>query len=143
LEQKIVMNKAIKFYFTFFEILSILIIVYLLIDKNEFNTEKICALAIIATLSVIGIVYDIYLLRFKLIIGEKDFKFRKFFKIYKFNYDEITGIEYKRVAFGDISYVIKLNKKKVEIAPILKNKVVIDKKLTDLGIFQKYPRYKY
>ncbi len=100
-------------------------------------------MSIIVTLSVIGIVYDIYLLRFKLIIGEKDFKFRKFFKIYKFNYDEITGIEYKRVAFGDISYVIKLNKKKVEIAPILKNKVVIDKKLTDLGIFQKYPRYNY
>lgn len=119
------------------------IILFLIFDKNEFNAEKICAITLIAILALIGLVYTFYLFSYKIIIRSEGFSVRKFFIIKTFEINDITNIEYKRVAFGDYTYVVKFKNGKMEVSQLLKDKALIDRVLAEKGFFKKFPRINY
>lgn len=140
MEQSVKFRLGIKIWFCFFEVLAIVIIISLIFDKHEFNLEKICAISLIALLAIVGVVYTIYLFSYKIIIRSEDFLVRKFFITRSYKISEITNVEYKRIAFGDYTYVLCFGKKKVEVSQMLNNKTMLDKYLDEQGVFKRYPR---
>lgn len=143
MEQSVKFRLGIKIWFCIFEVLAIVIIISLIFDKHEFNLEKTCAISLIALLAIVGVVYTIYLFSYKIIIRSEDFSVRKFFITRSYKISEITNVEYKRIAFGDYTYVLCFGKKKVEVSQLLKNKNLVDSFFETKGIFRKFPRVKY
>lgn len=143
MEQSFKLRLGIKIWFCTFEILAIVIVLSLIFDKHEFNSEKICAISLISLLAIFGLVYTFYLLSYKIIIRSEDFSVRKFFITRSYKISEITNVEYKRIAFGDYTYVLCFGKKKVEVSQMLNNKNLVDSFFEAKGIFRKFPRVNY
>lgn len=143
MEQSVKFKWGIRIWFCAFEILAIAIILSLIFDKNEFSTETICAITLIAILALLGLVYTFYLFSYKIVVRGEEFSVRKFIITQTFKTEDITSVDYKRKAFGDYTYVIKIGKKKVEVSLLLKDKIVIDKFFEEKGIFRKFPRVNY
>lgn len=79
MEQSYKFRVGIKIWFSVFEIVAIVILISLIFDKNEFNAEKICAIALISVLAIAGLAYTFYLFSYKIIIRSSDFSVNKFF----------------------------------------------------------------
>ena len=134
------LRTGIKIWFSGFEVFAVFILLYLIFDKKEFNAEKICAITLIGILLILGLLYTTYLFCYKIKIGDRFFAAKKFFAWHTYRVEDITNIQYKRIAFGDYTYVIRIGKKKVEISQLLRNKVFVDKFFEENGVFRKFPR---
>lgn len=140
--QSVKLRLGIKIWFCTFEILAIVIVLSLIFDKREFNSEKICTISLISLLAIFGLVYIFYLFSYKIIIRSEDFSVRKYFITTTFKIEDITGVEYKK-AFGNYTYVVIIDKTKMEVSPLLNNKNLIDSFFETKGIFRKFPRVNY
>lgn len=134
------MNNGIRIWFSAFDILIIIVLICIILDKQDFNFEKIFGLILTAFLTSAMLVYSLYLFSFKIMVYDNYFTVRLFFKTRICKITDITDISYKRITFGDYTYVVRFGKRKMEVSPLMKNKRIIDKKLQDNGIFEKYPR---
>jgi len=76
----------------------------------------------------------------KILVKDETIITRKFFCRRTYKYEDITNISYKKAAFGDSTYVLRFGKKRLEISQLMVNKDIIDRKLKEEGIFNKYPK---
>lgn len=140
MQQPIKIKWGIKLFAFVVILLCIAISMLGIFDKGYDITERICIIVVGVVIGMIWLVWFVYLLRYKIVIVEDQFTVRVFFKTRIYHISEITNIVYKRMAFGDYTYVVKFDNGKMEVSSLLKDKYTIDKKLDDSKIFEKYPR---
>lgn len=110
------------------------------VDMDYSVSDRIIICSLAALFGIIFTGFAIYLLTFKLSIINNELSVRKFFITRSYKISEITNVEYKRIAFGDYTYVLCFGKKKVEVSQMLNNKTMLDKYLDEQGVFKRYPR---
>lgn len=137
------MKLGIKFLFGLLDLIGIFITFCLILQNNDFNIEKLLAIILVGIFSASGAVYTLYLYSYKIVFEDKNFSVRKFFITKTYEINEISGIIYKQNIFGLYTYIVKIGKKKIEISPALKNKIIADKFFEENGIFKKFPRVEY
>lgn len=96
-----------------FAIASTLIAITCILDHTSYDIyELVCIILCCVGVTGLFTIWSIYLVCFKIIIKDDTISIRKFLKINCFCLADITDVDYKRIAFGDYTYVIKVGRKK-------------------------------
>lgn len=129
-----------KILFTFFALFFIGFLLFALLSTGQEDEAVFCVVVLCIILGGVFSFAALYSFSCKIIVKEDCIVARKFFCNKTYKYEEITGISYKKAAFGDATYVLRFGRKKLEISQLMVNKNVMDKKLKQEGIFKKYPK---
>lgn len=120
----------------------IAVIVYACLNDGDIY-ERVTVVILGVLFSGLGLGYGIYCCVYKIYVGSDYIRVRKPFKTKNYKLSEVTKIDYKLMAFGNYEYVLYFGKDKVSVSPVMNNKITLDRKLDEAGIFKKYPRINY